>query len=104
MMKPYRYWTAAEVLRAIQRWARAHRRPPIGRDFEQDDGLPSLTTIYKHFARLADAREAAHLPRGYEGYGGYRGWVSTGQRQVSRSGARSSLRANSRDFMARKQG
>lgn len=58
---PGRFWTREQILGALQRFRDHHGRAPRATEFRAINGLPSLTTLYRHFDTLADALLAAGM-------------------------------------------
>jgi hypothetical protein len=63
-------WPQEQILMAITTWVQVYGRAPQATDFDKDRSLPSSTTVQNKFGSLANAREQAGLPRGFEGLGG----------------------------------
>jgi len=58
---PEEEWTYDRIVAAIERFRDYTGRPPKSSDCKALNGLPSMTTIYKHFASLSEAVLAAGM-------------------------------------------
>ncbi len=54
-------WNPSQIIGALQRFRDYFGRPPKSAECKALNGLPSTTTIYKHFASFADAVLAAGM-------------------------------------------
>jgi Homing endonuclease associated repeat len=54
-------WSQAQIVGSLQRFRDYYGRPPRAKECKSVDGLPSCTTIYRHFGNFANAVLAAGM-------------------------------------------